>query len=636
MRRWGAFAVALVVAATAGAQAVSEWRTSGGLPVVVVQMPGGDLEHLAVVLPADARPPERLAGEPVQVTSRRLAQIVSVRSSELRVGPVIGELLVALRSSGAAALVAVGPLPARELEGLLEGAEDVPWRPLPRLRCPAVDGALDALGGTPERVELVLGLPDPTEPRLALLPALVRWIELAVRPALPGTHGELDLAGGCARLLLRVPSDGRPPRETLRHLRAELAALALRMPTTQELEAIAAAASARVGRQAIDTAAVAREAVEWVALGGLAATVLSVPPVDGTALATFGREVMAGHAGSATVVEAERRPRPQPRESLDNGSLLWVGWLPGELAVVGLALGGLDPGIGAAILDGAAVAAAQHGWPTRRLDLLGVPVVALAVQAGEASEALELVTDALRTPQPPAPEGVWTDATRALGLATTPTAETVSLAAFLPIDAEEGAEAARKFLGELPTGTVHIGTSASERHLQWTPSTDASTLLALADLEPSAAGILAAFLLQSRAAEAGVELHPMAPSGRLVVALVASGEAHVPALDARSAQVWKRLLRPVESAELQAVTSRALNAVLGDLAVQTAREAARPFLPPDLTEATLRAVTPGDVMRVLGGVPPWTELGRFARGPAPPATPPGSVRKSTPGAPADR
>ncbi len=35
--------LALLVAAAAGAQAVSEWRTSGGLPVVVVQMPGGDL-----------------------------------------------------------------------------------------------------------------------------------------------------------------------------------------------------------------------------------------------------------------------------------------------------------------------------------------------------------------------------------------------------------------------------------------------------------------------------------------------------------------------------------------------------------------------------------------------------------------
>jgi hypothetical protein len=625
----------LLVAATAGAQAVFEWRTSGGLPVVVVQMPGGDLEHLAVVLPADAQPPERLAGEPVQVTPRRLAQIASVHPSELRLGPVISELLGALRSSGAAALVAVGPLPARELEGLLEGAENVPWRPLPRLRCPAVDGALDALGGTPERVELLLGLPEPTDPRLSLLPALVRWIELAVQPALPGTRGELDLAGGCARLLLRVPSSGRPPRETLRHLRAELAGLALRLPTAQEIEAIAAAASARVGRQAIDTAVVAREVVEWVALGGSAATVLSDPPVDGPALAAFGREVMAGHAGRATVVEAERRPHPQPRESLDNGALLWVGWLPGELAVVGVALGSFDPRAGGAILDGAAAAAAQHGWPTRRLDVLGVPAVALAVQASEANEALELVTDSLRTTQPSAPEGVWADAIRALGLTTMPTAEAVSLAAFLPVDAEEGAEAARKFLGELPTGTVRVGAPGFERRLLWTPSTQAATVLALADLEPSAAGVLAAFLLQNRAAEAGVELHPLAPSGRLVVALVAGGEAHVPALDARGAQVWKRLLRPVELAELQAIRNRALNAFLGDLAVQTAREAARPFLPSDLAEATLRAVTPGDVTRVLGGLSPWTELLRFARGPAPEVAPAGGVRKSPPVAPVD-
>jgi hypothetical protein len=615
---------------------VSEWRTSGGLPVVVVQMPGGDLEHLAVVLPAETRPPDRLAGEAVQVTPRRLSQVISLSPSAFRVGPAIGELLPTLRSSGAAALVAAGPLPARELQGLLEGAEDVPWRPLPRLRCPAVDGTLDVLSGTPERVELVLGLPSPTDPRLALLPALVHWIELAVHRDLPGARGELDLAGGCAQLLLRVPSPERPPRETLRRLRAELAALALRLPSTQELEAIAAAASARVGRQAVDTSAVAREIVEWVALGGQAATVLSDPPVDGSALAAFGREVLTGHAGRATVVETERRPSPQPRESLDNGALLRVGWLPGDLAVVGLALGGLDPKAGGAILDGAAIAAAQHGWPTRRLDLLGVPVVALAVQAGQASEALELVTDALRTPPPPAPEGVWADAIRSLGLASAPSAETVSLVAFLPIDAEEGAEAGRKFLGELPAGVVRVGTPGSERRLVWTPGAQPPTILALADIEPSPAGVLAVFALQGRAAEAGVELRPLAPSGRLVVALVAAGEPHVPALDARGATLWKRLLRPVEPSELQAVAGRALHALLGDLAQQTAREAAQPFLPSDLAEATLRAVTAGDVTRVLGGLPPWTELLRFARGPAPPAAPAGGVRKSRPGAPADR
>ena len=477
----------------------------------------------------------------------------------------------------------------------------MPWRPLPRLRCPTVDGALDTMSGTPERVELALGLPDPTDPRLALVPALAHWIELAVHTDLPGARGELSLASGCAQLLLRVPSPQRPPRETLRLLRAELAALVLRLPTAQELEAIAAAASARGGRQAVDTATVAREVVEWVALGGPAATALSNPPLDGMALAAFGREIMTGHAGRATVVEAERRPSPQSRESLDNGALLQVGWLPGDLAVVGLALGGVDPKVGGSILDGAAIAAAQHGWPTRRLDLLGVPMVALAVQAGEASEALELVTDALRTSHPPVPEGVWADATHALGLASFPTAETVSLAAFLPIDAEEGAEAGRKFLGELPAGVVRVGTPVSERRLVWTPGGEPSTILALAEFEPSPAGILAAFVLQGRAAEAGVELHPMAPSGRLVVALLTAGEAHVPALDARGVQLWKRLLRPVEPSELQAVVDRALHVILGDLAVQTAREAARPFLPSDLAETTLRAVTAGDVTRVLGG-----------------------------------
>ncbi|HNX49821.1 MAG TPA: hypothetical protein PLS53_15230 [Thermoanaerobaculaceae bacterium] len=633
MWRWVVLTVALAAPATAGAQAVSEWRTSGGLPLVVVQMPGGDLEHLAVVLPAEARPPDRLAGEAVQVTPRRLAQIVSVSPSELRLGPVVSELLGALRSSGATALVAAGPLPARDLEGLLEAAEDVPWRPLPRLRCPAVDGTLETLAGSPERVELELGLPGPTDPRLALVPSLVRWIEQDLRPVLAGARGELDLSGGCARLLLRVPAGELPAREALYRLRAELAALSLRTPSPEELEAVRAAGSGRAGRQAIDTAAVAREVVEWVSLGGLAATVLSDPPADGPALAAFAREVLAGHAGRATVVETERRPRPQPSESLENGALLSVGWLPGELAIVGLALGGLDPHAGAAVLDGAAGAAAERGWSTRRLDVLGVPALALAVRAGEASEAMELVTDSVRGPQPPAVEGIWGEAMHAVGLAASPTAEAVSLAARLPIDAEEGAEAARKFLGELPPGSVRVGAAGGERRLVWTPGPEAATILALADIEPSATGALAVTILQMRAAEFGVELHPLAPTGRLVVALVAGGEKTVPALDARGAVIWKRLLRSVEAPELLVATGRTLNGLLGDLAVQTARLAARPFLPADLSEVTLRAVTAGDITRVLGGLPPWTELRRFARGPAPVVAPVGSVRRSPPGAP---
>lgn len=626
-------ALSLAVASTQ-AQTVSQWRTSGGLPLVIVQLPGGDLEHLAVVVPPDVRPVEKVGDRAVQVTPRRLAQILAVRVGELHLAAVVGELLGALRETGAAAVVAVGPRPPRDLALLLEGAEDVPWRPLPRQRCPLLDGGVEALSGSPERIELAFGLPEPTDLRLAVAPAMALWIELAVRPHVPGVRADLDLSTGCARLVLRAPAEQVPPRLLLRTLRSELATLAHRAPSSGEMEGVRAASAARAGRLAVDTAGVAREVADWVALGGVPASVLSATEADAPALGSLVREVLAGHSGWGTVVEAEHRGRPPAQEPLDNGSLLSVTWVPGDMTVVGLALGGFAPRAGGEVLDGCAVAAAGQGWSTHRTEILGVPAVAVAVPAEATNEALELLVSSLQGVGSPIEDPLWGEVVGALGLAVRPDAETVSLAAVLPLDAEEGAEAARKFLAGLGAGTVRVGMPALERRLQWTPSDGPPRLVALAELEGSPAGALAAALLQSRAAGAGLEVHVLAPPGRLALGLVGAGEPHVPGLDARLALAWPRLLRPVDGAELKAALARLEALVLGDMAHAAARAAAQPFLPSSLDEGTLRGVTAGDVNRVLGALPGWTGLLRFAHGPAP--TTEKGVRQSAPGAPPAR
>lgn len=626
-------ALSLAVASTQ-AQTVSQWRTSGGLPLVIVQLPGGDLEHLAVVVPPDARPVEQAGDRAVQVTPRRLAQILGVRSGELQLAAVVGELLGALRETGAAAVVAVGPRPPRDLALLLEGAEDIPWRPLPRQRCPLLDGGVEALSGSPERIELAFGLPEPTDLRLAAVPALALWIELAVRPHVPGVRAGLDLSTGCARLVLRAPAELVPPRVLLRSLRSELAALAHRTPTQEELAAVRSAGATRSGRLAVDTAAVAREVAEWVALGGVPASVLSTTEVETPSLGSLAREVLAGHSGWGTVVEAEQRGRPPAQESLDNGSLLSVAWVPGEMTVVGLALGGFAPRAGGEVLDHCAAAAAGQGWSTHRTEILGVPAVAVAVPAAATNEALELLVASVQGAESSLDDPLWDEVVRALGLAVRPDAETVSLAAMLPLDAEEGAEAARKFLAGLGAGSVRVEMPVVDRRLRWTPSDGVPRLIALSEVEGSPAGVLASVLLQSRAAGAGLEVHVLAPAGRLALGFVGAGEPHVPALDARLALAWPRLLRPVDGPELKAALARVEVLVLGDMAHAVARVAAQPFLPSRLDEGTLRGVTAGDVNRVLGALPSWTGLLRFAHGPAPTAEK--GVRQSAPGAPAAR
>ena len=634
MRRCLVTLVLSLAVVSTQAQTVSQWRTSNGLPLVIVQLPGGDLEHLAVVVPTGTRLVEQVGDRPLQITPRRLAQILTVRAGELQLAAVVSELLEALRETGAAAVVAVGPRPPRDLAQLLEGSENVPWHPLPRQRCPLIDGGIEALSGSPERVELAFGLPEMTDLRLSVAPALALLIELAVRSHVPGVRAGLDLSTGCARLVVRAPAEQVPPRVLLRTLRSELVALADRDPASSEMEGVRIASAARAGRLAVDAAGAAREVAEWVALGGVPAAVLATAEVEISALTSLAREVLSGHSGWGTVVEAEQRGRPPGRESLDNGALLSVAWVPGDLTVLAVALGGFAPRTGGEVLDRCAAAAAGQGWFTHRSEILGVPVVAVAVPAETTNEALELLVGSLQTVEPPSDDLLWAEVVRTLGFAVRPEAETVSLAAMLPLDAETGAEAARKFLAGLGTGSIRVELPAVDRQLRWTPSEGRPRLIALSEIEASPAGVLAAVLLQNRATGAGLELHLLAPPGRLTLGLVGAGEPHVPALDARLAGVWPRLVRPVDGPELRAALARVETLVLGDMAQAAARVAAQPFLPCSLDERALRTVTAGDINRVLGTLPSWTGLLRVAHGPAPTAEK--GVRQSAPGAPAAR
>ena len=192
--------VTLAAALPVGAQVTSEWRTGRDVPVAVIEVVGGDVEHLAAVVPADAVPPGAIAGFPVEVRPRRGAQMWSVTVPSLLAPQAVADLARLLAASGAGAVVALGAVPARELQDALAALDAVPARPLPRSRCVLADGGVAVQQGSPDRVELVFAFPPPDDPRADLAPALVAWVQTRLAAEFPDVRVESELQDDCARM----------------------------------------------------------------------------------------------------------------------------------------------------------------------------------------------------------------------------------------------------------------------------------------------------------------------------------------------------------------------------------------------------------------------------------------------------
>jgi len=626
-------ALCLVASVPAFGQATSEWRTTHDLPVAVAEVAGGDVEVLAAVLPADASPPDTLAGFPTQVTSRRGALLWTVRVPALLVLPAFSEFVRALSPTGTAAVVALGPVPARELEGPMAALEGVPVRPLARVPCVLAEGGVEVLRGTPERVALALAVPGPTDPRYDTLPALAAFLRARLTAAFRDVRVESELEGACARLLVRLPAGTEHPRVVLRGLRQRLAALPATPPTDDEAARAVASCQSRAARAAVAGTAAAQELAERLALGGSIAGALATPAVDPATLSELAHQVLDGHAGFATVVEQERRPQIEPPQTLENGVVLSVRWIPGETGVVAVALGGVDPRSARRVLTAAAEATASEGWAATVGDTLGVPTLAVASPAAGVTSVMEHISEVLAAPGSPAGDDLDTEVARALGLAERVTAETVSVALALPPEVEEGPEAAGKFFGSLSGGGVRTGAALASPGLAWKAGEGPPQEIGMVELPSTTAGLVAGQVAQDRLShEAGVRTFLLVPPGRLLLAVAVDGGAHVPALDTRLASLWKGACRPTTAGETTTAARRLLSLLYGDAAQATARAAAAVFLPVVPTDAGLLGMDPRDVTAVLTALPGWEKLARFARGRAPQVVAPparkGGVRKS--------
>ncbi len=610
------------------AQAVTEWRTAAGLPVAIVELAGGDVAHLAALVPATATLPASLAGWPAAAAARPGALLWSVTVPATAAAQAATELAAAVTSTGCAAVVAVGPVPARELAGPLAGLVAVSAPLAARPSCAIADGRDEVMRGSDERIELAFAVPQPDDPRFDSLPAAAAVLERRLAARSPGVRVAVGLHDGCWRLVVRLAAGDEGVRGTLRRLREAIADSAQSPVVAAELSEAVAPLRRVATAFAADGAALGAQLVERLAQGGSAAGTL-VPVLPGVAATSdLLRDVFAGRRGQAVLTEAERRSRPEAPETLPNGVILSARWLPDEVGVIALAFGSLEPEAGRAVVSALATELASSGWSVRPGEIAGVPVVTAVVPPADVTAALEAVADALAVAQQPPPVGLARDVAAAVGLRETVTADMLSLALALPPEAEEGVEAARKFFSQLPSGSVHSAVTPAGPQLVWTPDAAVPRLAAVVELPASSAGWLAGEVLAARAsAELPARPAWMSPAGALVLVLFAEGEAHVPALDARLASAWGRLRRPVGEAELTAAARQLFARLSGDLAAVTTRAAVAPFLPALPPETALLAADASEVSAVLAALPAWEALLRLARGPAPVVvTPP--VRKS--------
>lgn len=615
-------AVCLLWTAAVGAQAVSEWRLPSGLPVALVETPAGDVQRIVVLFPAGLVPPESVLGFPTTTVAGRDGIAWTIELPAVLSGVGLQEVAGALSVHGAAAVVTLGPTPARMLGPGLEALHALPWRQPRRTSCVVADGVVDVRRGGPERVELALAAFPPDDDRFVLLPALAAWMRLRLARELPGLEVTTPVEGGCTRILLRAPAPAEHPRTILDRLHRGLRLLTTQPATQDEVRQVEMLLRRDGTRWAVDGAGAALRMAQRLALGGSAAGTLFPPAITPASLATLADALLAGRPGSALLLEQERRPVWEPPDRLDNGVLVAVRWVPGEAATIGLALAAVQPEPVLKLGRNMALALGRQGWPVVVKDLLGIPTVAVAVPAEDVVAVIELLAEFLVVDEPPPSGDGWAHALAAAGLAPGPSPVTLSVVLMLPPEAEEATEAVAKFLSGLRPPADGASVPLVAPGLTWDADEGPARLMALVDLPPEAAGFLAGEVLAARVtAEAGVTSRWLQPAGRLVLAITASGEGDIPALDRRLAGLWQRWRREVRADELSAAARRLSAVLFGDMGHATVRTAAEALVAGLPRPEALVAADPREVSPVLAGLPRWEEILRFAHGPGPEAAP---------------
>jgi len=618
----------LALAAPSFGQATVQWRSHSGIPVAVVEVPGGDLEHLVLVVPPDTPLPSELLGHAAMVTTQPGASVWTLSAPKLLAVVAAREAFTQLAAAGAA--LAIGPVPFRDLRSAFEMLDSVAFRPPPAQRCVVADGTLDVVRGDEERVELAFAAPSPAAPDFPLSEALAAWLRIRLLPSFPGLRVDREVAQGCSRVLVTAPAGEMEPRQALQRLRGAVRAVVASPAAPTEVDRVSGALRRRSTRWATAGASVGRELAEQLAYGASVSSLVAPPTVTPETLAGIATTVLESRSGAARVVEREQRAAPPEVTTLDNGVVVSWRWIPGDVAVAAIAFAGVAPGAGRAAARHVAEVTSAAGWVVDVVELLGLDLVAVAVPAVDVAAALERMAAALDALPVPAVAPLDAALADRLGLASRPAAEQLALALALPTEAEEAPEAAAKFFAGLTSGGVRSSGTSPAGPLLWSQGPPPAGVLAVAELPADAAGLVAGTVLASRLAPEGIVSGWVAAPGRLLLRLAAEGAADVPALEAVQAAAWGRARTAATESELRTAASELAAHLDGDLARATARAAAAHFLPALPAPESLFSVESGAVAEILAALPPWHELVRVASGPAPAEPAPGDVRQSRP------
>jgi hypothetical protein len=623
----------LAGAALLSAQAVTDFETATGVVAAIVETPGGDVEHFAAALPKEASVPTAVLGFPVEASSASTHKIVQLTVPSRLATLALLEISKVFASDGFIALVALGPVPARDLSTAVEALPAARRSRPGEGRCVIADGGLEVLRGTADRVDLSFAAPGPDDPRFDLLPGLAGALQRRLASPFPGVRVDVATAGQCASLVVRVPAVADETPATLARLRDAIRTFSGARPPSDALAAVQRQLERRRLRWAADGRATAKELVERAATGARVAGGLVAPGLDPDGLAALAREVFVGHVGFARIIEQERRAVGAEVHSLENGVTVSLNRLPADVGVVSLAFSGLVTSAAHAILGEFGGRAADRGWFAQRSDVLGIPAGAAVLPPEDVVEALELVAACVAGGKAQAEAPLEAMISKELGLRAKVYGSGVSIAIGVPAGIDEVGEACAKFFSGVPPAGVTSQALDSGPALQWEVTDETPHMIAVVSLTASQFAPLAGQIIIERLRD-----HPTSSArwlgvpGRLTLLVEAVGGSDVPALDTQQASVWQKVCRPVDAETVGRAANALADSLYGDLLKAASRHAAERFLPSIDAPEALVAADPRDLSILLRALPRWEELRRFARGPGPDTAAHGraTVRESPP------
>ncbi|MCX7894434.1 MAG: hypothetical protein N2447_00550 [Thermoanaerobaculum sp.] len=584
-------------------QAVTQGRTSQGLPWAVVELPGGDSEVVAAWVTGDLE-----QGPPGWEPSGWTGGLAFVASAPALQAPLLlAERLQVLPASRA--VVFLGPVPARELSACLHHLEAVPYAPPPRAPCGTVDGSVTFHRREVEGFRLSFPLPPPWDPRFELAPAAAFVLDRRFRQL--GFSGPVRVEREvCPQLTLEHLGD--KPYQAFNLARASRQHLAA--PVAEgELAPFFLLQRREVNGWAVNPREFAVKVVERLGWGRpLGPAFLPLTPAP-AAVEELLRQSLLAYIGQGEVWQRERRGSFHEVATLANGAVLVLREIPAEVGILAVGFGGVESEAARGLATQLAVLASQQGLPSQVAAGVGTAAVGVVGSSEELVEILESLVAQVTGWRGTTTGRARSRALAACGLEGVVRGENVAVALELPEGGEELGEAAEKFLASLPAGEVRRLPSL-QAGLWWQEAGGPAEVVAVVELPGDLAGLVAAQALSQRLQAQGAEVNVQSLAGFLLLVFGLAGGGTVQSQDEALAGVWDTA-RMVTAEDVRQAWERLTQQFFGSAAQGVMRRALAVFLPP-LASTVWRAPEASAVRQLVNSLPGYKALARFGFGPA--------------------